>query len=308
MAPESQSSEGVGATALAKWAEAVREHKTALAAVALLALTPLLYSAAVRRRRSQRRFQASGVQLSVDERLAVCTLYRSALHAAANQRSSSPARVSKEDAGPARPDWARVLRAGMSAIGNQDCQDPAEMFGLRVEAEGQLVELEDFEMVFKQMKVDGIDERTVLAICRHAMLSEQAHHTAQIAAMGRKAAERRRSDSKAAEDAAESASAAQAAGATVAEVPGRLWALFPALRAPRHTSAATLRLEAAELRKVVTHAREAVGGEGTAKTVSLSAVKGQGQVEAIDEEGVDALRRAKPTDGSLLSVESPSTA
>ena len=83
----------------------------------------------------------------------------------------------------------------------------------------------------------------------------------------------------------------------------------PALRAPRHTSAATLRLEAAELRKVVTHAREAVGGEGTAKTVSLSAVKGQGQVEAIDEEGVDALRRAKPTDGSLLSsVESPSTA
>ena len=307
MAPESQSSGAVGATALAKWMDAVREHKTALVAVALLALTPLLYSAAVQRRRSQRRFQASGVKLSAAERSAVCTLYRSTLHAAKHQRSSSPGRLSEEGAGPARPDWARVLRGGISAIGNQDCQDPAEMFGLRMEAEGQQVELEDFEMVFKQMKADGIDERTVLAICRHAMLSEQAHHTAQLAAMGRKAAERRRSEHKAAEDATESSRAAQAASAD--EVPERLWALFPSLRGPRHTSGTTLRLEAAELRKVVTQAREVVSSEGIAEAVSLSAVEGQGQVEAIDEEGVDALRRAKPTDGSLLSsVESPSTA
>jgi hypothetical protein len=192
----------------------------------------------------------------------------------------------------------------MNTIGDQDDHDPVEMFGLTIRADSQSVELEDFEMFFKQMKVDGVDEPTVLAICRHAMLSEQAHHTAQIAAMNRKAAERRRSDqNKATAQASDTSSAAQAAVAKEGEVPERLRALFPALRGGGHTSVAITRLDAAELRRVVTQARHTVAGE-----VHLSTVKGQGHVEALDEEGVDTLRRAKPTGGSLLSsVDSPST-
>eukprot|EP01043_Picozoa_sp_COSAG02_P069796 COSAG02_NODE_12109_length_1594_cov_4.008027_2_plen_327_part_00 len=299
MAPEASAVEGVS---LGEWASlgSWREHKTALVAAALFALTPLLYSAAVRRRRSQRRAQALDIQLSAAERSAAHSLYRSVLQGAAEQRRRAPTQPTD---GPPAIDWARVLRSGMNTIGDQDGYDPVETLGLDVGADGQPVELENFEMFFKQMKVDGVDELTVLAICRHAMLSEQAHHTAQIAAMNRKAAERRRSDqNKATTQATGSSRAAQAAITKAGEVPERLRALFPSLRGGG-TSVPATPLEAAELRRVVTQARQALAGE-----VSLSAVKGEGHVEAVEEEGVDTLRRAKPTDGSLLSsVDSPST-
>eukprot|EP01043_Picozoa_sp_COSAG02_P047603 COSAG02_NODE_4581_length_5196_cov_11.016676_2_plen_324_part_00 len=301
MAPDPRGS-AVGGASLGEWASlgSWREHKASIVAAALLALTPLLYSAAVRRRRSQRRAQAMDVQLSGDERSAVCSLYRSVLHGAAELQR----RASTQPAdGPPAIDWPRVLRSGMDTIGDQDGHDPVEILGLTFKVDSQPVQLEDLEIFFKQMKVDGVDQPTVLAICRHAMLSEQARHTAQIAAMNRKAAERRRSDqNKATAQATNTSRAAQAAVATEGEVPERLRALFPALRGG-HTSVATAPLDAAELRRVVTQARNTVAGEG-----SLSTMKGQGHVEAIDEEGVDTLRRAKPTNGSLLSyVDTPST-
>lgn len=329
MAPTVQSS--VGEAALGEWVKVAREHKTALVAVAVLAVTPLLYSAAVRRRLSQRRARASDIKLSDAERSAVHRLYRSTLQAAADQRwhehhlsesvelefsqrravldSSRPPTRCVDDS--VTIDWARVLRSGMNAIDNQNRYDPAEILGLTIGTDGQQVELEDLETSFKQMKADGINEPTVLAICKHIMLMEQAHHIAQVTTAKRKAAERKRSEQHNASEGTIKTPRALAAGAKRGEVSEGLRALFPSLRGGDCCSSVfTAPLEAAELRRCAVQARQAAGGDGsTGKTDPISAVKGQGHVEEVDEEGVDALRRAKPTDGSLLgSVESSSTA
>jgi len=229
------------------------------------------------------------------------------------------------DEPPSTADWARVLRAGMSAIGvvgkDDDC-DPAEVLGLTVGAEGQPVGFSDLEMAFRQMKVDKLDEPTVLAICRQAMLAEQAYRAEQVAAanLRRKAETRRQGAVKRAAAAAATVAVGVAAQANDdgGEVPETLRALFPALRGSYRssTAAATTPLEAAELRRVAAQARrvaaaggssgsaQGTGADGTTASL-ISAVRGKGQVEEVEEDG---LRRARPTDGNLLSsVDSPSS-
>ena len=64
-------------------------------------------------------------------------------------------------------------------------------------------------------------------------------------------------------------------------------------------SAAATPLEAGELRRAGTQARQAVAGEGS---LYSSSVKEQGGVEVVDEKGVDSSRHSKPSVDSSSST------
>ena len=64
-------------------------------------------------------------------------------------------------------------------------------------------------------------------------------------------------------------------------------------------SAAATPLEAGELRRAGTQARQAVAGEGS---LYSSSEKEQGGVEVVDEKGVDSSRHSKPSVDSSSST------